>query len=50
MRRCRELGLLGPTRARHRDDVPPYERPNDGEVPVTLPIVSSRWQREGWKP
>jgi len=50
VRRCRELGLLGWTRERTRDDAPPYERPNDGEVPITLPVVTSRWEKEGWKP
>lgn len=47
--RCRELGLLGPTVRAPREDVPPYERPDDGEVPVTLPTVTARWQkRSGW--
>jgi len=45
--RCRELGLLGPRQRAPREDVPPYERPDDGELPHTLPTVAPRWQRRG---
>ncbi len=47
VQRCRELGVLGPTQRAPREDLPPYERPNDGEIPQTLPTVAPRWQRRG---
>jgi hypothetical protein len=48
VQRCRELGLLGPRRPAPRDA--PLERPNDGEIPVSLPIVTRRWdRRDGWE-
>ena len=51
VQRCRELGLVGPTRRAPRADLPLCERPNDGELPVDLHRLTPRWtRREGWEP